>query len=114
MEDDKIIELFFQRSEQAIEELSSKYGAVMKGISYNILQNRQDAEECVNDSCLGMWNAIPPTHPNPLYAFVCRVTRNTALVRYRYNKAAKRNGHYNVNLEEISNCLFWEPQSMRK
>ena len=65
-EDEKIIELFFRRSEQAIEELDSKYGRVFYKLSYNIVNNGQDAEECVNDAYLGAWNAIPPARPDPL------------------------------------------------
>lgn len=77
MEDEKIIELFFERSEQAIKELDLKYGKVCHSVSYNILHNRQDTEECVNDAYLGTWNAIPPQCPNPLLAPSCQ---------YRYEK----------------------------
>ena len=62
--DEKIIELFFERSEQAICELDSKYGKLCHTLSYNIVNDRQDAEECVNDAYLGAWNAIP--RPNPI------------------------------------------------
>ena len=64
MEDEKIIELFFARSELAIKELDGKYGKVCHSISYNILNNNLDAEECVNDAYLGTWNAIPETSEN--------------------------------------------------
>ena len=70
MLDEQIIELFFERSEQAINELDSKYGKVLHNLSYNILNDRLDAEECVNDSYLGEWNVIPPERPNPLLTFV--------------------------------------------
>ena len=63
--DEKIIELFFARSEQGIRELDIKYGKVCRKLSYNIMSNRQDAEECVNDAYLGAWNAIPPAKPGP-------------------------------------------------
>ena len=66
IDDEKIIDLFFERSEQGIRELDNKYGAVCHNLSYNIVNNRQDAEECVNDAYLGAWNAIPPVRPNPL------------------------------------------------
>lgn len=82
MDDSTIIELFFDRSEQAIRELDSKYGKVCHNLSYNILHSRQDAEECVNDAYLGAWNTIPPTRPNPLLAFLCRIVRNLSLMRY--------------------------------
>ena len=91
MEDEKIIELFFARSEQAIKELDGKYGKVCYSISYNILNNNLDAEECVNDAYLGTWNAIPPQKPNPLLAFVCKIVRNISIMRHRTNTAMKRN-----------------------
>lgn len=73
MEDEKIIELFFARSEQAIKELDMKYGRVCHKLSYNIVNDRQDAEECVKDAYLGAWNAIPPTRPNPLLTYICEL-----------------------------------------
>lgn len=105
MDDEKIIELFFARSELAIKELDTKYGAVCQNISYNILNNRQDAEECVNDAYLGTWNAIPPQHPNPLLTFVCKIVRNFSIMRYRTNKAMKRNSTYDVSMNEIKECI---------
>ena len=105
MNDERIIELFFERSEQAIKELDEKYGRTCRKVSYNILNNRQDAEECVNDSYLGAWNAIPPAKPNPLLAFVCKIVRNISLKRYEKNTAAKRNSYYDVAMEELEDCL---------
>ena len=105
MTDEKIIELFFERSEQAIEELGKKYGKVCHSISYNILNERQDAEECVNDAYLGVWNAIPPARPNPLLAFICKIVRNISLKRYEQNTATKRNSHYDIAIEELEDCL---------
>lgn len=105
MDDEKIIELFFARSELAIKELDKKYGAVCQNISCNILNNRQDAEECVNDAYLGTWNAIPPQHPNPLLTFVCKIVRNVSIMRYRANKAMKRNSTYDVSMNEIEQCI---------
>ena len=72
MEDEKIIELFFERDEHAIKELDTKYGSFFYKIAYNILNSTSDAEECVNDAYLGTWNAIPPNRPNPLIAFVSK------------------------------------------
>ena len=105
MNDERIIELFFERSEQAIKELDGKYGKVFHLLSFKILNNHQDAEECVNDSYLGTWNAIPPAKPNPLLAFVCKIVRNISLKRYEQNTAAKRNSHYDVAMEELEDCL---------
>ena len=106
MDDNAIIELFFARSEQAIRALDDKYGKVCHSLSYNILHSRQDAEECVNDAYLGVWNAIPPARPNPLPAFLCRIVRNLSLMRHHADKAAKRGGgSYTVALEELEGCL---------
>lgn len=89
LDDRKIIELFFERSEQAIVELSNKYGSVCTKVAFNILNNKQDTEECVNDAYLGTWNTVPPQNPNPLLSYVCRIVRNLAIKRYHANTAAK-------------------------
>ncbi|MBQ5489452.1 MAG: sigma-70 family RNA polymerase sigma factor, partial [Oscillospiraceae bacterium] len=93
MEDSKIISLFFERSEQAIEELDSKYGPAVRKTAANILKDRLDVEECVNDTYLNTWNSIPPHIPDPLAAYVCRIARNLAVNRYHANHAEKRNGN---------------------
>ena len=105
MEDERIIQLFFDRSEMAIKELHHKYGKICHKLSVNILQNMQDAEECVNDAYLGVWNTVPPTHPNPLLAYVCRIVRNLSVKRYRSNRAKKRDSIYDVALGELEGCL---------
>ncbi len=79
MDDKAIIELFFARSEGVIKELDLKYGKLCHKISSNILHNQQDAEECVNDAYLGIWNTIPPERPNPLLAFLCKIVRNLSV-----------------------------------
>ena len=105
MEDEKIIELFFARSEQAIRELDQKYGKVCYKLSCNIVNDRSDAEECVNDAYLGAWNTIPPVHPNPLLTYICKIVRNISLKLYYKKGAAKRNSTYTVAMEEIEDCL---------
>ena len=105
MEDERIIELFFQRSEQAIYELDKKYGRICYSLSFNILNHFLDAQECVNDAYLGVWNAIPPARPDSLLAFVCKIIRNISLKRYRYNTAMKRNSVYDASVEELKECL---------
>ena len=105
IEDEKIIDLFFNRSEKAIQELDIKYGKVCHKLSYNILNNKQDAEECVNDAYLGAWNAIPPAKPNPLLTYVCKIVRNISLKIYWRKEAAKRSGHYKIALEEIEGYI---------
>ena len=105
MEDEKIIELFFERSEQGIRELDIKYGKICHKLSYNIVNSRQDAEECVNDAYLGAWNAIPPVHPNPLLSYIVKIVRNISLKIYWKKQAAKRSGQYTMALEEIEGCI---------
>lgn len=101
MDDSEIIELFFERSEKAISELSSKYGGVCMKIAQNVLNNNQDAEECVNDTYLGVWDSIPPKKPDSLYAYVCRIARNISINRYKYNSGKKRNSAYDVCISEL-------------
>ena len=96
MEDSEIIRLFFERSEQAIGELDKKYGAAATKTAANILQDRLDVEECVNDTYLGVWNSIPPHRPNPLVSYVCRITRNLAVSKLRSNAAVKRNSNFDL------------------
>lgn len=97
--------MFFERSEQAIIELSKKYGSICDRVAYNILNNRSDAEECVNDAYLAVWNVIPPQRPDPLLSYVCRIVRNLALKKYHANTALKRNSMYDVCLDEIVDCF---------
>lgn len=104
-DDEKIIEMFFERSEQGIRELDMKYGKVCRKLSYNIVNSRQDAEECVNDAYLGAWQAIPPAQPNPLLAYICKIVRNISLKAYYRKKAAKRNSAYTIAMEEIEACM---------
>jgi RNA polymerase sigma-70 factor (ECF subfamily) len=105
MEDSEIISLFFARSEQAVAELDRQYGAAVKKTASNILPDRLDAEECVNDTYLRVWNSIPPQRPNPLVSFVCKIARNLALDRYRSSRAEKRNGSLDLVLEEMEDCI---------
>lgn len=105
MDDYQIIRLFFERSEQAITELSRKYGALCFRIARDILNDHQDAEECVNDAYLGAWNSIPPQSPDPLRAYICRIVRNLALKKLRANTALKRGSQFEVSLEELANCI---------
>ncbi len=105
MSDEEIIGLFFERSEEALKELEKKYGKICMQTSYNILGNRSDAEECVNDSYLAAWNAIPPTRPNPLLAYVLRIVRNVSLNLYHKNHAQKRNNTYDLAVDELAEML---------
>lgn len=105
MTDEEIIELFFERSEQALQELDHKYGKLCYRLSNNILNNRQDVEECVNDAYLGIWNAIPPARPMPLAAYLCKILRNISLKRYHQRTAGKRNSSYDIAIQELEGCL---------
>lgn len=111
MEDQQIIRLFFERSEQAITELSRKYGALCFQIADNILDDPQDAEECVNDAWLGAWNSIPPQRPDPLRAYVCRIVRNLSLKKLRANSALKRSSRFEVSLSELEDCISAIPST---
>ena len=105
LEDRKIIDLFFERSEQAVHELNCKYGAAIKKTTSNDLHDRLDVEECVNDTFLQVWNSIPPRTPNPLSGYVCRIARNLAINRYHANNAVKRGGRYDLILDEMQECI---------
>ena len=105
LDDEKIIEMFLERSEQSIRELDMKYGKICHNFSYNIVNNRQDAEECVNDAYLGAWNTIPPTKPTPLLSYILKIVRNISLKTYWRKEAAKRSGRYTMALEEIEACI---------
>ncbi|MCM1101115.1 MAG: sigma-70 family RNA polymerase sigma factor [Acetatifactor muris] len=105
MDDRKIIQLFFARSQYAISELSQKYGEFCYRIAMNILKNREDAEETENDTYLKVWNSIPPACPDVLRAYIGRITRNLSLSRYRYNHREKRNSHLQVFLSELEECI---------
>lgn len=102
MEDEKILALFYARSEQGIRELAIKYGRLCHRLSYNIVNNQADAEECVNDSYLGAWNAIPPAAPSPLQTYICKIVRNISLNLYYRKEAAKRNSNYDIAMEELN------------
>ena len=105
MKDSEIVDLFFKRQELAVDIVADKYGNAMRAVSYNLLRNESDAEECVNDSLLAIWYAIPPDRPDLLYPYVCRIARNISLNRIKYNNAAKRDRRGSVSLDEIADVL---------
>ena len=105
MTDEEIIGLFFERSEQAISELAKKHGSAVSRVALNILNDEEDAKECVNDTWLGVWNSIPPNRPDPLRTYVCRIARNLATKRYHANSAKKRDSQYDLALEEFAECV---------
>ena len=105
MDDLRIIALFFERDEQAIKETDAKYGKLCHSIAYNILNNHEDSEECVNDTYVGVWNAIPPTRPNNLMSFVCKIVRNLSLKRLEFLKREKRSADVLLSLDDLAAVL---------
>ena len=105
MEDEKIIGLYWERSEDAIAETASKYGRLFFRIADNILSDQEDSEECVNDTYLGLWNAIPDARPSPFAAFSGMIRRNRSLKKYEYRSAAKRNPQAIRSFEELRECV---------
>lgn len=105
MEDFQIIALYFERNERAIIETGIKYGRLCFGIAHNILCSNEDSEECVNDTYLSAWNAIPPRKPDNFMAFLCKITRNLSLKRLNYNMAQKRNPELLLSFEELEQVL---------
>ena len=106
MNDNEIIDLYWERKETAITASAEKYGSYCHAISYNILQNNEDAEECVNDTWLGAWKSIPPHRPERLSVFLGRITRNLSLNRFKNYSAQKRGtGQTALVLAELENCI---------
>lgn len=100
MEDSRIIQLFFQRDEEAIEEVSRKYSAYCSKIVWNVLYNKEDCDECLNDVWFTLWSRIPPDRPKCLSAFTGKIARGLAIDRYRRKNAAKRMDTHMISIEE--------------
>ena len=106
MEDHEIIDLYFQRSEDAISRTDEKYGQYCFTVANNILASRQDSEECVNDTYLRAWHAMPPQKPKVLRQFLAKITRNLSLDRWRAANSEKRGGgELTLALDELSHCV---------
>lgn len=106
MEDRQIIELYWQKNADAIAETARKYGAYCFAIADNILHNTEDSEECVNDTWLHAWNAMPPQRPAALRIFLARITRNLSFDRFHARNAEKRGGgELPLVFEELAECL---------
>lgn len=109
MEDSQIIELYWHKNADAISETAHKYGAYCFTIAENILHNKEDSEECVNDTWLNVWNAIPPQKPCRLQMFLAKITRNLSLNRFNARTAEKRGGgEMALVLDELADCLACE------
>lgn len=109
IEDSQVIALLFQRAENAVAVLQEKYGKLCRSIAQHILTDTRDVEECVNDTYLRVWNAIPPERPASLSAYLVRITRNIALDRYAYNTADKRSNALTCAFEELEPYLPSNP-----
>ncbi len=106
MEDARIIEMYWQRQESAITETAAKYGAYCRAIAMQILQNGEDAEECVNDTWLRVWNRVPPERPLRLSAYLGAITRRLALDGWRRRQSDRRgSGQVALSLEELTDCI---------
>ncbi len=106
MEDEKIIELYWNRDEEAVKQTSLKYGTFCYCIAHNILKNEEDSKECVNDTWFRAWLAIPPKRPKFFQAFLGKITRNISIDRYRASRASKRRGNMvDLIYEELEECI---------
>lgn len=106
MEDQRIVELYWIRSENAIRETSVKYGSYLQSISYHILADLEDARECVNDTYHSAWNSMPPHRPSVLSTFLGKITRRISIDRWRSDHAQKRyGGEMVLMLEELGDCV---------
>ncbi len=106
LSDDGIIELFWKRDEKAIDETDIKYRKYLMSVAYNILSDRKDCEECLNDTYLGAWNAIPPERPNVFKAFLTTIIRRSAINKYTFRSAAKRvPSNMTQSLDEIEGAI---------
>ena len=109
MEDSQIIELYFKRKEEAIQETDTKYGSYCFSVAENILHNTEDSEECVSDTWLAAWNTMPPQRPTVLRMFLAKITRNLSFNRFHAEKAKKRGGgEIHFVLDELAECIATE------
>lgn len=106
MKDTEILDLFFDRNEQAITETQSKYGSYCFSIAFHVLHDQEDADECVNDTWMRAWNSIPPNRPDHLNVFLGTITRNLSFDRWKKKKAQKRGcGETQAQLDELEECI---------
>ena len=112
MKDREIVALFWKRSPQALEALEDAYGPQLRRLAGNILANPQDAEECVNDTYIRAWNAMPPQRPTHLRAFLLKIARNLSLTAYQAARTQKRGGGQVLSLtQELSDCVTGNPEA---
>lgn len=104
MDDSRIVDLYWARNEQAIEESDKKYGRMLHSLSYSLLSSHEDAEECVNDTYVDAWGAMPPARPQFLGAFLSKITRRISIDRFREKHRERRGGIDNA-VAELSECI---------
>ena len=115
MDDRRIVELFLERSEEAILETDIKYGRYCHKIAFNVLGNDEDCEECVNDAYMRAWGSIPPNEPDSMASYIGRITRNLALDKLRQKQSDKRgNGEVPVVLDELAECVSGHDELERR
>lgn len=105
MRDQEIVNALFERDESALKEISGRFGRLCMKIAANILQNPEEAEECVNDVYMNIWDSIPPSRPDNLRAFICKIARNLAINRVKFNAAKKRSFGSVISLNDLENTL---------
>ncbi len=104
--DEKIVDLFWNREEEAIRQTEQQYGGYLQKIAYNILSDQEDSKECVNDTCLAAWRSIPPHRPKVLRSYLAKLTRQIAIDRLRNRKSVKRKAsEYSLSLSELSDTF---------
>lgn len=105
MDDLAIIELYWERNERAIKETNTKYERLLYKISYNILSNHEDSQECVNDAYIKAWKSIPPERPRSFTAYLGRIVRNLSIDYWNKNRAQKRYSGGDILLSELQDCI---------
>lgn len=111
MEDQAIIDLYWERNEGAIAATDATYGKLCRAVSYNIVSDWEDAEECTNDTWHRAWTTMPPQRPASLRAYLCRIVRNLSIDRWRRKKSQKRGEGLELVLEELEDCLPGAPSA---
>ena len=106
MQDDRIVELYWQRNEAAIRHTDQKYGSYLMKLSYNILADWEDSRESVNDTLFSAWKSMPPHRPSVLLTYLCKITRQIAIDAFRKRSSAKRQAsEYALSLSELEDCV---------
>jgi RNA polymerase sigma-70 factor (ECF subfamily) len=105
MEDNKIVELLFDRDEHALSEITQKYSRLYTGVLRETCKDESDVTECANDCLLAVWNSIPPHRPNNLGSYLCKIARRIGINKYRHNTRQKRGDGYTALLGELENCI---------